>query len=233
MLQSVNELRGYTVSARDGTVGSVRDVLFDDSTWYLRYLVADTGGRLEPKEVLLPGLVLGEADRRTKALPVCLLKEEAQGCPDIRADLPVSRQEEEAVRALLAMPSYWATAVTGALAATPRERKRSEQAHRELGREFRGADPRLHSAGEVTGCHIQATDGKIGHVQDFVVEMRTWAIRYMVVNTRNWLPGRKVLVTPDCIDRVDWGRRKVRVFLPRSSVKSCPEFESAGPMSPD
>ena len=56
----------------------------------------------------------------------------------------------------------------------------------------------------VDGHHIQATDGEIGHVEDFIIDDETWAIRYLIVDTQNWWPGKKVLVSPQWIERVSW-----------------------------
>ena len=80
----------------------------------------------------------------------------------------------------------------------------------------------LRSAKEVTGYYIEATDGDIGHVEDFVVDDGTWEIRYMVVDTKNWWPGKKVLVAPEWIERVSWEIRASvrRRFLRRDQERA-------------
>ena len=72
----------------------------------------------------------------------------------------------------------------------------------------------------VTGYHIEATDGEIGHVDGFVVDDEAWAIRYIEVATRNWWPGKKVLVSPAWIERVSWPDSKVYAGLSREAIKS-------------
>jgi quercetin dioxygenase-like cupin family protein len=72
----------------------------------------------------------------------------------------------------------------------------------------------------VIGYHIAATDGDIGHVEDFLVDDATWTIRYMVVDTRNWWPGKTALVAPEWIARVDWNESKVHVSLTREQIKN-------------
>ena len=67
-------------------------------------------------------------------------------------------------------------------------------------------------------------DGEIGHVEDFIIDDETWAIRYLVVDTHNWWPGKKVLVSPQWIERVSWGERKVFVNLDRETIKESPEY---------
>ena len=76
----------------------------------------------------------------------------------------------------------------------------------------------------MTGYHIEATDGEVGHVEDFIIDDETWEIRYIVVDTRNWLPGKKVLIAPRWIDRVSWNDSKVYVSLSREAIKHAPEY---------
>jgi hypothetical protein len=85
-------------------------------------------------------------------------------------------------------------------------------------------DPHLRSTHDVSGHHIQATDGEIGHVEDFFVDDDTWAIRYLIVDTRNWWPGKKVLISPRWIERVSWRESKVFVNLTREAIKQSPEY---------
>jgi hypothetical protein len=84
----------------------------------------------------------------------------------------------------------------------------------------------LRSMKDVTGYTIQATDGEIGHVDDFLVDDDAWNIRYIVIDTRNWLPGKKILVAPQWIANVDWKNSNVYVNLSREAIKSGPEFNS-------
>ena len=85
-------------------------------------------------------------------------------------------------------------------------------------------DPHLRSTHDVSGYHIQAADGEIGHVEDFIIDDETWAIRYLVIDTRNWWPGKKVLVSPQWIERVSWDESKVFVNLSRETIKQSPEY---------
>jgi hypothetical protein len=92
-------------------------------------------------------------------------------------------------------------------------------------------DPHLRSMKEVMGYHIHTTTGEIGHVEDFLMEDETWKIHYMVVNTRNWLPGRKVLISPIWITGVNWAERQVAVFLSQEDLKDSPEYSPTEPVS--
>ena len=89
-------------------------------------------------------------------------------------------------------------------------------------------DVHLRSTGKVTGYHVQASDESIGHVEGFIFDDESWAIRYLVVDTRNWWPGgKRVLVATHWIDRIDWTERKVHTTLTRNAVKTSPEYEAS------
>ena len=85
-------------------------------------------------------------------------------------------------------------------------------------------DPHLRSTDAVSGYHIQAADGQIGHVEDFIIDGKTWAIRYLIIDTVNWWPGKKVLVAARWIERVSWDESKVFINLSRETIKQSPEY---------
>jgi hypothetical protein len=93
-----------------------------------------------------------------------------------------------------------------------------------------GTDPRLRSAKEVEGYAIAARDGEIGHVEDFLAGDDGWIIRYLIVDTRNWLPGRKVLVAPGWATGIDWRARTVTVDMTREAILGGPEYEPGKPI---
>jgi hypothetical protein len=94
-------------------------------------------------------------------------------------------------------------------------------------------DPHLRSTRSAEGCDIAALDGAIGHVEDYITDDESWILRFIVVDTRNWLPGRKVLITPHWIRSVEWGQARVIVDLSREAIKGSPEFDPAQPVSVD
>ncbi len=89
----------------------------------------------------------------------------------------------------------------------------------------------VRSVKEVTGYHIQATDGEIGHVEEFILDDQAWTLRYLVVDTRNWLPGRKVLVAPAWVTSVNWANRNVGVDLTTGAIKNSPEYDPSAPVN--
>jgi sporulation protein YlmC with PRC-barrel domain len=87
------------------------------------------------------------------------------------------------------------------------------------------AERNLRSSVEVIGCGIEALDGAIGSVADLVVDDETWEITDVLVDSRQWLPGRLLLISPEVIDRIDWPEKKVHVRLARQDILEAPEVQ--------
>jgi sporulation protein YlmC with PRC-barrel domain len=230
MLTISSELGGYAITASDGRLGTVSDLLFDDASWLIRWLVVDTGKWLSGRKVLLPPSVLGLLDPKGKEFPVTLTMQQVQDCPEIDTERPVSRQLETNVYDYYGWSPYWGTGfgareMGGAMAAAPSLglRQREEQIA-ESGRN--GDDPHLRSIEAVTGYHIKASDGEIGHVEDFLVEERDWSIRYLIVDTKNWWPGKKVLISPRSARAIDWMDKLVHLDVDLQTVKDSPAYDA-------
>jgi hypothetical protein len=127
-------------------------------------------------------------------------------------------------------PVYWGEGFGAPLMAfSPAARARAETERRQDGEP--AGDPHLRSLDAVDGYHIEATDGEIGHVEDMLLDPETWTIRYLVIDTRNWLPGRKVLIPPPWIERFDWDGASVHVDLTRDEIERSPEIDPEGPIA--
>jgi hypothetical protein len=86
------------------------------------------------------------------------------------------------------------------------------------------SDPNLRSSQDVSGNHVQATDGEIGHIDDFIIDDANWAIRYLIIDTRNWWPGKKVVISSQWIESTSWSDAKVFVNLVREAIRESPEY---------
>lgn len=229
MLRSIQSLIGYRIHAKDGEIGKVKDFYFDDGKWTIRYFVVDTGNFLPGRKVLIsPFFAFGTntPDWKSKTFPIDLTKAQIEASPSIEADKPVSRQHFIDLHQHYGWTPYWenSMAVVPPVAPIAPEIEKAKEAHEK-------GDPHLRSTKEVAGYHIQATDGEIGHVEDFVIGDTVWVIRYMVVDTRNWLPGRKVLLSPEWIQSVSWSNEQVTVDLTRDSIKNSPEYDPSAPIN--
>ena len=84
---------------------------------------------------------------------------------------------------------------------------------------------------EVSGYHVKATGGEIGHVEDFLFDDETWQIRYVIVDTRNWWPAKKVLLRPQWIEKVSWSTRQFRTTIGREMIEKSPAWDPDSPVS--
>lgn len=234
MLERANEIIGKRIVATDGDLGHVADLYFDDHDWVVRYFVVDTGGWLGGRLVLIAPEAIVSGGMTDDAVAVSLTKQRVEHSPGIDSAKPVSRQEEIPYREYFGWPPYggslWGVAGIGLNPPLPAI---TEQAMADHDRAVREGDPHLRSVSVVDQYRIEASDGEIGHVEDFIVDTDTWSIRYAVVDTRNWLPGKKVLVSPDLIHSVEWATSIVRVDLTRERIKDAPEYDHAQPIAPE
>jgi len=222
MLDKANTLKGYKLNSLDGEIGKVKEFYFDDKHWAIRYLVADTGSWLKDRQVLISPHALLAVYKEEHNIAINLTKKQIEDSPSLNSDKPVSRQFEESYYGYYGWQMYWSGGpyMWGPSPYIVRDREKRKGATKSK----KGWDAHLRSTHDVSGYHIQAADGEIGHVEDFIIDDKTWAIRYLIINTRNWWPGKKVLVSPQWIERISWGESKIFVNLPRETIKQSPEY---------
>lgn len=228
MLRSIKELFGYKVEAIDGGIGKIYDFFFDDESWTIRYIVVDAGNLFKDRKVLLVPSAAGAPDWKTSTVPVSLAKEQVKNSPEIDTDKPVSRQAEEELHQHFEWTPYWIVSVPGVVPPVPKEIK--EEAKKEAQKER--TDPHLRSVKEVAGYRVQATNGSAGHVDQFIADDAEWFIRYMVVGIRTRLIlWKKVLISPEWIDRVSWAESNIFLDFPIKMVKNSPEYNPSAPVN--
>lgn len=237
MLHNVNSLKGCQIRATDGELGEVDDFCFDDKTWEIRYLVVRTGSWLNSRKVLISATLLKrEPDWRARALPVALTREQVRNSPDVDTDKTVTRLHEIELHSHYAWPVYWGEGFySGGLSggtAVP-QWKDDDGEGQKASAPHRQPETHLQSTGGVTGYRLHAADGPIGHVEDYIIDDKAWVIRYLVAGTGTWLPGRKVLVSPHWIEKVDWETSEVFLDLTRLAIEASPEYDPGRPVSGD
>lgn len=220
-----SDLTGYQIRATDGTIGAVDDLLFDDRHFVLRWIVVDTGTWLPGRRVLLPPSALKITDQNKREFKTELTRDQIEAAPGLETDKPVSRQLEVDIFHHYSWNPYWYGTYGAPLpvdmgAPIPPENRDPSNAPQDKTDD----DSHLRSANEVTGYYVEATDGDIGHIEDFMIDEDDWAIRYLMVDTKNWWPGKMVLASPDWLIDIAWSDRKVFVDVTRDKVKEAPEF---------
>jgi len=240
MLRKVTELNGYSLLATDGELGKVKDVFFDDEKWTIRYLVVETGSWLNSRQVLISPYSIAQVNAADESIAVRLTQEQVKNSPDIDTHQPISRQMEGDYSRYYGLGSYWlgpelwgagALPILGAaqvegMGHVPNRAEELLEAASDNPEDYH-----LRSADNVKGYHIRGTDDEIGHVQDMLFDDENWAMRYFVVDTRNWWPGgRKVLIATHWIDRLDWADSLVYVNLTQDQIRNSPELDPDQPL---
>lgn len=229
MLRSLNNLVGFSLGATEGEVGKVHSFLFEAPGWHVRYFVVDTGRWWPGRKVLISLNAVDQPDWQDRIFHVNLSKEQVRNAPEIDTEKPVARQRELELHRHYGWMPYWGP-VHGLAVAPEHHPETQAQQGTAILVETSG-ESNLRSSREVTGYRIHATDGPIGHVEDFVISDEDWIIRYLVVDTRTWLSGKSVLISPDWVRDIDWEEHEVWVDVPRQTIEDSPPYDPSAPVN--
>ncbi|MCA9758713.1 MAG: PRC-barrel domain-containing protein [Candidatus Eisenbacteria bacterium] len=236
MLIRFDDLEGTAIEAKDDKVGKVGDLYFDDRDWKVRYLIADTDGWFSSRKVLLSPASVDEFDLEDDVIRMNLTKKQIESSPPIGTNEPVSRKMEAQLVKHYDWPTYWSvltpsmgdavvTPVVPRPGVDPRQPEVEDTDHGVL---TASDDQGLRSAEEVKGYDIRTMDGSVGHVDGFIYDPESWDIRYLVVDTRRILPGKKVLIPRPMITDVSWETREVTIATTEDHVRTAPAYDQSG-----
>jgi hypothetical protein len=212
MLHLTSKVRGAPVRAVDGEIGTVEDFYFEQRHWTVRYLLIDTGKWMSGRRVMISPLSV-RGSWSSSEVPVSMTKEQVWHSPSLDVSQPLSRGLEMDILGYYGHPLYWM------------ELPAAET-------EGPTVDPdaeRLRSTRDITGYHIQALDGEVGHVDDLLIGEQSWRIRYLHVDTSNWIGGKSVMVSSNVLEWIDSATGRLRVRLTRAEVQRSPSFDAIEP----
>jgi len=233
MLFAVSGLQGCPIAASDGRIGAVKDFLFDDRSWKLRWMVVDTGDWLPGRKVLIqPSAMAPLAIPPKPRLPmmspgdslevsVNLTKQQIEASPEAREDDPVSKDMESLLYDYYGWDAGWSATNLGENAIVPEAAERGAE-DIETGPT---GDPHLRSVASLMGYHVHASDGELGHVENLLADDGNWDIRYLVIATRSWWPGKVVQLARYAVTDIDWLDRQVKLNVTRDQVQSAPAWD--------
>ena len=235
MLQVISPLKGFSVEASDGRIGTVVDFLFDEVSWKLRWLVIDCGTWLRGRKTLIHPSAISQEDLERQHFVVSLTKAQVEGGPALAEDQPVSQQMENQLYTYYGWDPLWGganlSAIPGAMASPlmgppymglgPIDEAEAPRG----GAMSRGTDPHLRSVVEVIGYRVHAVDGEIGHIENLMLDGADWSVRYLIVDTRNWWFGQRVLISPFAVKTIDWFDRHVELNVSCEVVKTSPPWD--------
>jgi hypothetical protein len=232
-MQVISALKGFMIEANDGRIGTVVDFLYDDALWRVRWLVVDCGTWLPGRKVLIHPSAILRNDLEQQRFLVTLTKAQVEKSPKLADDQPVSQQMENRLYTYYGWDPLWCgpylSETPGAIAwpyMAPPYFGMGLDADEAHGKRVRhGSDPHVRSVNEVIGYHLQAVDGEIGHVENLMIDDGDWSIHYFIVDTRNWWPGKRVLISPLAVKSIEWFDRRVELDVTVEQVKASPLWD--------
>jgi hypothetical protein len=236
----LNRLVGRKVHATDGDLGHVNAFFFDDATWSVRYMVVETGNWLFDRKVLIAPSAISKIGWDSDEISVTITREQVRTSPDVDTEKPVSRQQEIELSRHYVWPGYWGGGLglgtygpSGlyGVSAMPLPIAIDAAAANDVPDDGPEEDPHLVNSVRVSDYRIQTTDGEMGNVNDFILDDANWSLRYMVIDTGHLLPGRKVAISPEQIDRIDSFSGEVFVTVSRETLEKAPEYDPSREMS--
>ncbi|MFP4087114.1 MAG: hypothetical protein ACLFUL_10015 [Desulfobacteraceae bacterium] len=235
MLWSTRNLMETVIQAEDDEVGRCKDFLIDDIDWYVRYMVADTHKWLPGRKVLISPIAVGTPDWERKYIPVKMPRSKIESSPPLDSNAPVSRRYERQYFNHFGWAPYWIG--PGGWGAVPYPYLAFEM-QQQLTAQKKEEDPEkthLRSLKELTDYTVHAEDEDVGTLHECMVEIPSWAIRYIAVDVSKWyqLKGRKILIIPDCVTDVNWADTRIDIDITQEDIKNCPEYDEEAPIERD
>ena len=227
MIVSYKQLKQFSIHTTDAEVGGIRDVLFDDKSFIVRYLVADTNTWLPlSRKVVISPISVANVNIDKQMIDVSMSAQTLKDSPSIDEHKPVSREYEETLFRYFGYGYYWIG--PGAwgdfshpteLASPPVSAEKSEQTKT-------AKENHLRACAEISGYEVATTQDNVGHIFDFVFDTEGWLIQLLVVDTNNWLPGgKKLALIPSDITNIDWSSHQVAVSLSHHELMARPEVD--------
>jgi hypothetical protein len=209
MLHDLKEMIGASVLATDGEMGIIRNFLFDDRSWTVRYLVVQVGTWYKRRDVVLPIEAVERSDWTKGSFQVRWTKEQVRDSPDVDTEKPVSRQQEIAMEEYWGKMAYWVYTQFDIGAPMPTGRKYPVRTKE---------DPDLRGVVNLIDYQVWATDGEIGHLEGFILDEASWHLGYLDVKTGEWLLGRSVLIPTRWIKSVSWATCRVNLHHSKDGI---------------
>lgn len=231
MLRKLKDLKGFTVHAKDDDLGKAKDFYFDQQHFIIRYLVVDTGNWLQHQKTLISTDSFAKIDYENKEIIVDLNSDELEEAPGIDENKAISKVMEEKLVKYFDWPLYWRISSDNLQSAQAGNLIRNELLKLENSTDQRSklkeeaVDSNLRSFNEIRGYHIQAQDKEFGHLEDLFVDEENWIVRYLLIDTRNILPGKNVLIAPEWLQNISWDQQKIFVNKTKKAIKEAPEYK--------
>jgi sporulation protein YlmC with PRC-barrel domain len=242
------KLIGDPVDSKNGSIGALKDFLFDDRSWRIRYAVVDTSFWLPNRKVVLaPSSFSAHGLSSDGHLRVDLTKEQIEDSPKLEENLPISRQHESSLHSYFGWTPYWASmgpiafpyadaplsaaGVPYPINTAPEHVVHTDWAYLKKERE-KNFDGHLRSLNEILGYKICTHDEeKFGQIENAIIDEKNWLVIDLIFNTHRWLPGGKEFVcSPLFVKKMDIKSKELHIQHDKDTILEAPEldFETYG-----
>jgi hypothetical protein len=231
MLINTKDLNKYPIKSSDGYPGTISDYYFDDLFWNIQYLIIETEQLLRDQTVLLSHIALGDLDTENQQLSVRLSLEDLEKVKHRDQNVLESEAGDKKIVEILKWPRsrlniklLKQTELESLMINMMPHKSHSTQQN----------DPHLRSRNEFLGYTILAKNKEIGYVDDFIIETDNWSIRFLIIDTHNWLSdGDNVLISPAWIEKIKWKDHLIHIDLKKEIIKDSPPYDRSKPPDED
>ncbi|WP_188456560.1 PRC-barrel domain-containing protein [Virgibacillus oceani] len=229
MMYYTSELKDYRIDATDGEMGKIQDLYFDDHSWAIRYAIIDTRKWLPGRNVYLSPTSFVKLNEMEKLVEVSYDKGTIRNSPSIPDNQPLTRDTESTLTGYYGWSRYWfGTMLWGAqdrpfAPFADHASERSEFTN-EL-QSYENTEYDLRSEADAIGMKVHASDGKLGVIDDMIVDDEYWKIRYLVLKSAEVPVETYYLLEADSIQSADWLEKDIYVDYTVDSLKQRKRFE--------
>jgi hypothetical protein len=229
MKRSLKEITDFKLHTKDNSSGNVKDLLFDEKLWIIRYIEADFGNLFTSRRVLIPKAFWEKPDWNEGTVTLPISDSEIDKCPDTHKHRPVSRAYEAELHKYYRVNPYWPIANIG-LAGRLYPPRPIAIPNKVI--EEKNIESVLRSFEEIRGYELQALDGKIGHIDDLLVDADDWQLVYVIVDTSNWnLWSKKVMIPIFSLHNINYVNREVTIDMSIETIKNAPKYNPSEPLT--
>lgn len=228
MLITVQQILQQPVYGAHEALGDLVDLLLDSYTWNVRFGVVEVGAWLASRPVLIdaPRLAQAQWNETEHALRLPLSRSEIRACPPLESLTGARPPREAGLVEHFVWGSHWREHLTSQPApvgvdAVPTPASPAEQRERDL-----------YAARQLIGYRLEAVDGEVGALQDFLLDLDHWVVRYFIVELDTFLGGRRRLISPGAAEAIHPSDRLLRVHFSAAEIEAAPEYDPRHPLDP-
>jgi uncharacterized protein YrrD len=237
MFVSEEGLRNLHVDALDGYFGKIDEFYFEEKSWAVRYIIIIYGFLHHVRKMISPSVI---ENMSTERIAVKLNIEQIKNSPDIDTQKPVSRELEEKIHKYYGWPNYWTyppytntygTALYPGFGLSypysmPLYRDR-DKIHEEMNKDIKNIQSNLRSTKELIGYSAKSRNQYIGRIKDYLVDDKSWALRYTIIDTDSFLSGKKIIIASHWAIDIDWFSKTIFFDIDEQVIKNGPSYENS------